>query len=143
MAKITAPVKGFSGKVVGVSFVDGVGETTDPRALDYFERQEYGIEGCASAPAKASTDGEPTQKDLQARAKELGLASGGTKAALAERIAEAEAAEAAEAKSKAEAEATAKAAADEAAAAGTGDAPTPDASAEPSGSGDGGSVRTV
>ena len=51
MAKITTPVKGFNGKVAGVTFVDGAGETEDAAALAYFERQGYTIAGDA-APAK-------------------------------------------------------------------------------------------
>lgn len=44
MAKITAPVKGYTGDVVGVSFTDGVGETTDPGLLTYFTRHGYTVE---------------------------------------------------------------------------------------------------
>lgn len=75
MAKITTPVKGFNGKVAGVTFVDGAGETEDAAALAYFERQGYTIEGAAApakpksaakgkAPAKAKTpakDAAPAQ----------------------------------------------------------------------------------
>lgn len=41
--KIYAPVADFSGKVAGVSFVDGKGETDSARALNYFARHGYGI----------------------------------------------------------------------------------------------------
>jgi hypothetical protein len=43
MAKITAPVEGFTGTSVGVAFTDGVGETEDPVKLAYFERHGYGV----------------------------------------------------------------------------------------------------
>lgn len=43
MAKITAPVEGFKGKVAGVEFVDGKAETTDKNAIAYFRRKGYGI----------------------------------------------------------------------------------------------------
>lgn len=44
MAKITTPVKGYTGKVAGVSFVDGEGETTEASAIAYFGRHGYEIE---------------------------------------------------------------------------------------------------
>ena len=44
MARITTPVKGFTGKVAGVAFADGHGETTDPVALGYFRRRGYTVE---------------------------------------------------------------------------------------------------
>ena len=43
MATIHTPVKGFSGVVAGVSFVAGVGESSDSSALAYFERQGYTV----------------------------------------------------------------------------------------------------
>lgn len=39
--QITTPVPGFTGEVAGVHFVDGVGETSDPRAIAYFTRRGY------------------------------------------------------------------------------------------------------
>ena len=62
MAKITAPVKGFEGKVVGVQFSDGKAETDNEGALGYFLRHGYKVEG-AHAPKKASPvypEGLPT-----------------------------------------------------------------------------------
>lgn len=43
MAKITAPVKGFKGRVAGVVFEDGKGETDNDNAIAYFRRKGYGI----------------------------------------------------------------------------------------------------
>jgi len=40
---VTAPVKEFSGVVVGVAFANGVGRTSDPAALAYFVRHGYQI----------------------------------------------------------------------------------------------------
>lgn len=50
MATVTAPLPGFNGSVVGVVFTDGVGHTTDPRALAYFGRHGYGISQAKPAP---------------------------------------------------------------------------------------------
>jgi len=44
MATIKAPVKGYTGRVVGVAFSDGVGETEDAAALAYFRRHGYTVE---------------------------------------------------------------------------------------------------
>lgn len=44
MADVTAPVADFTGEVVGVSFKDGKGSTTDPKALAYFRRHGYGVD---------------------------------------------------------------------------------------------------
>lgn len=44
MARVTAPVKGFTGKVVGVMFDSGVAETDDERQLAYFRRHGYTVE---------------------------------------------------------------------------------------------------
>lgn len=44
MAGVTAPVQGFTGKVVGVAFTDGRGETDNEAALAYFARHGYTIE---------------------------------------------------------------------------------------------------
>lgn len=52
MAKITTPVKGYTGDVVGVSFTDGVGETSDPALLAYFARHGYTVEDEAKRPRK-------------------------------------------------------------------------------------------
>lgn len=41
--EVRTPVKGFSGKVAGVDFVDGVGSTSDESALAYFRRHGYEV----------------------------------------------------------------------------------------------------
>ena len=56
MAKITTPVKGFTGTVVGVVFVDGVGETDDQSAITYFTRHGYGVEKATRRSTKKSSD---------------------------------------------------------------------------------------
>lgn len=52
MATIHTPVKGFAGVVAGVSFADGAGESSDPSALAYFERQGY-VVTVEDAPKRA------------------------------------------------------------------------------------------
>jgi hypothetical protein len=59
MAKITAPQKGFSGKVVGVDFVDGSGETDKESAISYFLRHGYTVDDApedAGVEEQASTE---------------------------------------------------------------------------------------
>lgn len=58
MPKISTPVEGFTGVVVGVRFTDGVGETEDPIALAYFARQGYHVEVSESSTG----EGKPTKK---------------------------------------------------------------------------------
>lgn len=55
--RIQTPVEGFTGEVVGVSFVDGFGETEDENAIAYFIRQGFGLEG--SAPEGTEPEPEP------------------------------------------------------------------------------------
>lgn len=63
MTKVAAPVKGFSGVVANVQFVDGVGETGDPTALAYFKRHGYTVEAPEKkAPAKKAAPKPPTAK---------------------------------------------------------------------------------
>lgn len=40
---VRTPVEGYTGSVVGVTFVDGEGETTNDSALEYFQRQGYEV----------------------------------------------------------------------------------------------------
>ena len=60
MAKVTTPVPGFSGRVAGVSFEDGVGETDDEAALAYFDRQGYGVDGVSV------DDAEDDEQEIEA-----------------------------------------------------------------------------
>ncbi|WP_427870548.1 hypothetical protein [Leucobacter luti] len=101
MAKVQTPVKGYTGTIVGVHFVDGEGSTDDPQALAYFARQGYKVSGSAATGKPAggeggTGDGGTSKADLQARAKELGVSTSGTKGEISERIAEAERAAAAD-----------------------------------------------
>lgn len=87
MAHIQTPVKGYTGKVAGVSFADGVGETEDPAALAYFERHGYDI--TTHGPPNQDEGKEPSPKEkLQAEAKALGLDDSGKVDELKARIAE-------------------------------------------------------
>lgn len=52
MARITTPVEGFTGVVVGVTFADGKGETDDQSAIAYFTRHGYTVEAEKPAPKK-------------------------------------------------------------------------------------------
>lgn len=54
--RIQTPVEGFTGEVVGVSFVDGFGETEDENAIAYFIRQGFGLDG--STPEGAEPEPE-------------------------------------------------------------------------------------
>lgn len=45
MATVEAPAGSVTAVIVGVQFVDGVAETTDPVALGYFRRAGYTVNG--------------------------------------------------------------------------------------------------
>lgn len=98
--KITAPVADFDGKVVGVVFTNGCGETEDPAALAYFGRQGYTIGETATAAKPSGTaqgavseDGLEALKsdELKAIAKDLGVSGSGKKPEIIARIREARA----------------------------------------------------
>lgn len=59
MARITAPVEGYTGSSAGVPFVDGVATTSDPRAIAYFRRHGYGIDLAGPTPAAPPTTTAP------------------------------------------------------------------------------------
>lgn len=61
MAKITAPVKDFSGTVAGVDFVKGAGDTDDENAIAYFERHGYTVGGASDSKAE-TPEGGPSEK---------------------------------------------------------------------------------
>lgn len=68
MLRIQTPVEGFTGEVVGVSFVDGFGETEDENAIAYFIRQGFGLDG--SAPEGTEPEPEPeAEAEAEAKAK--------------------------------------------------------------------------
>lgn len=86
---VTTPVAGYSGKVGGVTFVDGqatVDEDTHAAELAYFRAQGYGV---------TDEHTEPDLDALRAEATELGIKRAGNKSAerLEAEIAEARAAQ--------------------------------------------------
>ena len=56
--RIQTPVAGFTGEVVGVSFVDGFGETEDENAIAYFTRQGFGLDGSTPEGAEPEAEAE-------------------------------------------------------------------------------------
>lgn len=56
--RIQTPVEGFTGEVVGVSFVDGFGETEDENAIAYFIRQGFGLDGSTPEGAELEPEAE-------------------------------------------------------------------------------------
>lgn len=68
--KIKTPVEGYNGKVAGVAFVDGAGETDDPNAIAYFRRHGYDVaegedakpKGRRRSPAKKAAAKAPAKK---------------------------------------------------------------------------------
>lgn len=44
MAKVYAPLKTYTGISASVRFVNGVGETSDPDLLKWFEKHNYTVE---------------------------------------------------------------------------------------------------
>ena len=61
MAKITSPVKGYTGTRVGIAFANGVAETDNASAIAYFRRHGYGIE-MPEPETPPFPEGEPTEK---------------------------------------------------------------------------------
>lgn len=64
MATVTAPVKGFTGVVAGVSFFDGKADTTNTTALAYFRRQGYLIDHGPASPAAAEPSTAPQSASM-------------------------------------------------------------------------------
>ena len=99
MANITTPVEGFTGVTVGVSFVDGKGETDNESAIAYFHRHGYGVESAEKAveiPEGApSTDWKGDQLKAYAEKHEVDLGSAKTKPEIVKAIEDAAAAKAA------------------------------------------------
>lgn len=58
MKTIYAPTAGFSGRVAGVQFADGKGQTDNPGALAFFRRRGYGI-GSPPARQQPGPDDDP------------------------------------------------------------------------------------
>lgn len=92
MAKITTPVKGFSGAVAGVTFTDGVGETDDEGAIAYFTRHGYDVEKTVAIPeGKPTGDWKGDQLKAYAEKHSLDLGSAKTKPEIVAAIEKAEA----------------------------------------------------
>ena len=66
--RIQTPVEGFTGEVVGVSFVDGFGETEDENAIAYFIRQGFGLDGSAPEGTEPEPEAE-AEAEAEAKAK--------------------------------------------------------------------------
>lgn len=58
MAKITAPVPGFSGEIGGVRFAGGSAETENVAVLAYCRLAGYDVEAPAEDPAAEDPAGE-------------------------------------------------------------------------------------
>ncbi|GAA4059807.1 hypothetical protein [Actinomadura miaoliensis] len=54
--RITTPVDGYSGDVVGVAFVDGQATTDDEAAVAYFRRHGYTVSGGDEDQAPATVE---------------------------------------------------------------------------------------
>lgn len=55
MAKIYAPNKRYCGVSAGVEFVNGVGETDDPRLIKWFKSKGYKVEDVKKTTKKTET----------------------------------------------------------------------------------------
>jgi hypothetical protein len=66
MAKIIAPNKEYTGISATVGFVGGVGETDNPKLIEWFEAHGYEVE------AKVEKEKEPTNAELIAQIEKLG-----------------------------------------------------------------------
>ena len=53
--KIFAPVKDFNGLRNNVRFVDGVGETDNPKMIEWFKSHGYGVSGYVEETVTTST----------------------------------------------------------------------------------------
>lgn len=101
-AIVNTPVKGFTGVVVGVSFVDGTADVDNEAALAYFHRHGYEV---IYAPAEAktveipegapSTDWKADQLKAYAEKHDVDLGSAKAKPEIVKTIEEAAAAKAA------------------------------------------------
>lgn len=65
MAKIYAPNPQYSGVSASVKFVNGVGETNDPRLINWFRSKGYRVEEekkDVKPKSKPETEAKPTTK---------------------------------------------------------------------------------
>lgn len=68
MAKIQTPVKGYTGIIAGIPFVNGMGETENKWAIQWFKRKGYKV-----IEEKKIDYNSLTVKELRAIAKEKGI----------------------------------------------------------------------
>jgi len=68
MAKIYTPNRGYTGKIAGVSFKNGKGETSNKWLIQWFENKEYKVE----AEIEINLE-EYTVKELREIAKNKGI----------------------------------------------------------------------
>lgn len=90
MAKIICPNKQYTGVSASVAFANGVGQTNDPRLIEWFKSRGYAVEDAADIPLD-----EMSVEQLKAYAKDKGIDIGKTTSynAILKRIKEAEKAE--------------------------------------------------
>jgi len=68
MAKIQTPVKGYTGIIAGIPFVNGIGETEDRWVIQWFRRKGYKV-----IEKKKIDYNSLTVKELRRLAKEKGI----------------------------------------------------------------------
>lgn len=73
MAKIICPNKQYTGVSASVAFANGVGETNDPRLIEWFKSRGYTVEDAADIPLD-----EMSVEQLKAYAKDKGIDIGKT-----------------------------------------------------------------
>lgn len=76
MTDIRTPVKGFTGEVAGVMFVDGAASTDNPGAIAYFRRHGYTVGAAVDEPRPVD---QMTVPELKAHATEAGIDLDGAK----------------------------------------------------------------
>lgn len=68
MAKIQTPVKGYTGIIAGIPFVNGIGETENKWVIQWFKRKGYKV-----IKEKKIDYNSLTVKELRKLAKEKGI----------------------------------------------------------------------
>lgn len=71
--KVYAPNKGYTGVSASVAFCNGIGETDDPRLLDWFRDRGYTVEEPEEPPKEEATpEPEPDPEKKKAAGKKAG-----------------------------------------------------------------------
>lgn len=65
MAKIYAPNPRYSGISASVNFVNGVGETDDPRLIKWFKSKGYKVEDVKKTTKKTETKSTKTESKAE------------------------------------------------------------------------------